>query len=871
MKLRAIAKGYVLTLAIAVIGFASSYGRAELGMSLPEQGQTYRVSVASDGTEGNADSGILSVKSISENGRFVTFASLATNLVPGDTNGVQDVFVHDRLNMLTSRVSVAANGAQGNGASGDLTGGAPAAPYISNDGRYIAFVSEASNLVPDDTNGVPDIFLRDRLLDTTERISVSTAGVEANAQSYGPFMSTDGRYVGFISEANNLVLNDTNDAHDVFLRDIDSGETTRISLASAGEEANASSNWGSVSADGRFVAFYSYATNLVADDTNLARDVFVRDRQAEITTRVSVHSDGSQANGDSHEGHIAAEGQWISFNSVATNLVDDDTNGIQDAFIHNMDTGETKRVSVASDGSEANDMAVVGSLSGDGRLVVFVSPANNLVPGDVGQGWDVFLHDQKTNETTIVSVDSSGNRGNSFSWNGGVSTGGNYVTFVSFANNLVPGDFNGVWDTFVHEIQPDVPPTPTHTATATLIGTPTSTLTPTPTGTPIITATATPTLTPTGTPTNTATATVTSTPSSREARVFLPMVVNIKPELLTVNNFTNGEVIHYRLPLLEGTANHSRNLIITNGNSNVEVAVNDTRWRGFIPLHEGHNDILITGDQGGRMELGLFYSPSTNQQSFRMVYVLGADSPGTFDAPVGAPNEQENAQLRLELAGLILQSTVAELLVDRGLPRETFRLQEDSRGTVVVEVKRLPFTVEEIRSMEILDLWFEIYALVSEGPDAVNTKNIAIIADCHADMEAGKSYACAALGGGNLALFGSNTLYSFPESYGEIEQHFLDSTLVEEYLFPELGRAPEYWAAYTTSIGAMLHEVGHSLELSHPPIPTSGDIMQRGFDYLNRLATTYEPHHGPIDPTADVMPYWNISDANALIVHEWIE
>ncbi len=352
---------------------------------------------------------------------------------------------------------------------------------------------------------------------------------------------------------------------------------------------------------------------------------------------------------------------------------------------------------------------------------------------------------------------------------------------------------------------------------------------------------------------------------------YLPAVLYVAPELFTVDNFSDGETIRYRLPLLKGTAVRSTSVTITNGGSVVQVPVNDTRWRGFVLLHDGLNEIVITGNQGATTKLNLIYAPSNNQQSVRMVYILGSDSPGTFDAPIGTPNGLDAARRRLGLTGQVLQSMVAELLVERNLPRETFLLQEDSSGSVIVEVRRLPLTVEQIRDMSGEDLWYAIYELLGEDPNSYNTKSVAIIADCHTDMTTNISYACTALGGSNLALFGSNTLYSFPDNYSAIGQHFMDDTPVEGYLFPELGRAHEYWAAYTTSIGAILHELGHSLDLPHPSEPTPGDIMWRGFDYLNRLATTYEPHHGSVNPATDIMPYWSIEDAKALLDHDWIE
>src|SRR5437016_8015596 len=244
---------------------------------------TERVSVASGGTEGNGAS--LS-SALSADGRFVAFVSAATDLVAADTNGVSDVFVHDRQTGATERVSVASGGAEGNGSSGLIGFAFP--PALSADGRFIAFVSFATNLVAGDTNGATDVFVHDRQTGTTERVSVASGGTQSNAASLGSALSADGRFVAFQSDATNLVAGDTNGATDVFVRDRQTGMTERVSVASDGTQANNVSSYPALSADGRFVAFESDATNLVAGDTNGATDVFVHDRQTGATERVSA-------------------------------------------------------------------------------------------------------------------------------------------------------------------------------------------------------------------------------------------------------------------------------------------------------------------------------------------------------------------------------------------------------------------------------------------------------------------------------------------------------------------------------------------------------------------------------------------------------
>src|SRR5438034_1099294 len=243
---------------------------------------TERVSVASGGTTEGNDTSLGSA--LSADGRFVAFTSAAPDLVAGDTNGVSDVFVHDRQTGATERVSVDSAGTQGNGESTDVA--------LSADGRFVAFTSAAPDLVTGDTNGVADVFVHDRQTGTTERVSVDSAGTQANGAGTGVALSADGRFVAFTSAAPDLVAGDTNGAADVFVHDRQTGRTERVSVDSAGTQANGASCGGALSADGRFVAFASAAPDLVAGDTNGAADVFVHDRQTGTTERVSVDSAG---------------------------------------------------------------------------------------------------------------------------------------------------------------------------------------------------------------------------------------------------------------------------------------------------------------------------------------------------------------------------------------------------------------------------------------------------------------------------------------------------------------------------------------------------------------------------------------------------
>lgn len=402
-------------------------------------GSTSRVSVSSAEVQSN---GTASDPAISASGRYTVFQSAASNLVAGDTNGVADIFVRDRMTGTTTRVSVSSAGAQGNGVSTTAA--------ISGDGRYVAFASAATNLVAGDTNGVNDIFVHDRETGTTARLSINSSGDGGNGGSRFPSLSYDGRYVAFESGATNLVANDTNGVRDIFVRDRRTGTTTRVSVDSRGRAANGHSEYPSLSANGRFVAFTSAASNLVAGDTNGDLDVFTHDTQANTTSRVSVSSRGVQGNGVSYDAAISANGRFIVFGSAASNLIAGDTNGNEDIFIHDRRTGTTARVSVGRRGRAANGPSFYPAVSSSGRFVAFSSVASNLVAGDTNGAVDAFLHDRSTGITERVSLNSDGTQGNRAAANPAVSASGTWIAFESEALNLVAGDTNGIQDVFLH-------------------------------------------------------------------------------------------------------------------------------------------------------------------------------------------------------------------------------------------------------------------------------------------------------------------------------------------------------------------------------------------------------------------------------------
>lgn len=329
-------------------------------------------------------------------------------------------------------------------------------PTISADGRYVAFWSYATNLVSGDTNGLADVFVRDTQTNQTRRVSVASNGTQGNNFSGYPAISADGRYVVFQSDASNLVSSDTNNASDIFLRDLQSNTTTRISIASDGTPGDSHSYAPVISADNHYVAFSSASTNLVPGDNNGAYDIFLRDLQTNTTTRVSMARSGlfiTQANGSSFSQAISADGSYVAYQSDANNLANGDTNGVADIFITHTTLLLTDRVSVASNGSQGSGGSSQPSITADGRYVAFTSDAYNLVSGDTNSAQDVFVRDTQSGTTRRVSVAGANTQGSGASSAPAISGDGRYVAFVSLADNLGGRDINGLADIFLRDLQ----------------------------------------------------------------------------------------------------------------------------------------------------------------------------------------------------------------------------------------------------------------------------------------------------------------------------------------------------------------------------------------------------------------------------------
>lgn len=410
---------------------------------------TEGVSADTGGLLGGSDGALGAA--ISADGRFVAFTSAAV-LVAGDSNGFSDIYVRDRQTGTIERVSLGAAGVQSNANSFD--------PSISADGRFVVFSSIASNLVASDTNGVSDVFVHDRQARITKRLSASTsAGVvtQANGASDQGCISGNGLYVAFASLATNLVSIDANAVRDVFVHDITTGVISRVSVDSFGTAGNGESTSPCISSDGRFVVFQSNATNLIAGDINGLPDIFVHDRWpgtgsgAGNTIRVSGGHNGVEPNGASVNPSVSADGQIIAFSSASSNLVVGDDNSVADIFVRDSSTGQTKRISVDSNGTQAGVPSQHSIVSGDGRFVVFSTNANTLVPGDNNNLEDIFVHDRWTGIIERVSVSTAGveANGHSTSTSLAISNDGRTVVLESLANNLVSPDANVKPDVFV--------------------------------------------------------------------------------------------------------------------------------------------------------------------------------------------------------------------------------------------------------------------------------------------------------------------------------------------------------------------------------------------------------------------------------------
>jgi Tol biopolymer transport system component len=410
---------------------------------LPESGSA--ITRASIGHNCSAPNHESSEGGISDDGNLIVFQTDATNVVPGDTNETSDIFLVNRSNGEIRRLSVNEQGEQ------TLVSEPSIRPRISGDGSTVVFQSFSTVLVPDDTNGATDVFVVDLAAGKIDTPARNAAGVIGDAGSDEPALSPDGNFIVFRSASTNLVPNDTNGIADIFIRDRMNNTIERVSVATGGIEANGISSQPAVSPDGRFVVFASDATNLVPDDTNNVTDVFLHDRQTGITTRVSVGTGGIEANGPSVIPSIGGpDNSLIVFASTADNLVGNDGNGDVDVFVHNRLTGETSLVSVNLAGTASgNGLSQTPAITPDGRYVVFQSLASDLVLIDLNNSADIFRRDLVTGTTVLVSRTAAGDQGDGPSSRPQISADGRFIIFDTKATTLTLSDLDPSSDVLI--------------------------------------------------------------------------------------------------------------------------------------------------------------------------------------------------------------------------------------------------------------------------------------------------------------------------------------------------------------------------------------------------------------------------------------
>ncbi|MFG2967740.1 TolB family protein [Streptomyces sp. NPDC048288] len=386
---------------------------------------TTRVSVGPGGRQADAAS---ATPALSADGRYVAFASAAGNLVRGDHDTVTDVFVRDLRTGRTERIAK----------------GPASSPALSGDGRYVVFVTSAA-LKKGDDNGVDDIYLYDRRTHRTERIS--TGHPTDWAPNQMPAISADGRVVAYVSDAPDVVPGDTNGRADVIVHDRRTGRDELVQYTTSGVHGEADALFPSLSADGRYVTF---DTPLNLDptqvDTSKTRTVYVRDRRTQTTEQISRPTGYAYKN-YADDSSISGNGRLVAFGSGLYNLVPGDTNKQSDIFVYDRTRQATVRVSTAADGTEADGPSWDARLSADGRKVAFTSTATNLVPGDTNGVADIFVKDLRTGAISRVSLGAGQSDGTSYSV--ALDADGRVAAYVSTATNLVRGDTNGVADIFV--------------------------------------------------------------------------------------------------------------------------------------------------------------------------------------------------------------------------------------------------------------------------------------------------------------------------------------------------------------------------------------------------------------------------------------
>jgi TolB protein len=391
------------------------------------------VSSAYDGAAGNnlSQTGALSADS-----HYGVYASLANNLVEGDTDGFLDVFLRDMMTGKVLRVSRSTTGGPANGDSGE--------PEISADGRVVVFCSGASNLVPGDTNGRADIFVYRVATQRIKIASVDRDGGPTDGDSCSPSISANGRYIAFESDASDLATGDDNGRLDIYLSKVRTGKNTLASHTPDGSVLDFDSQDSSVSGNGRFVSYHSYG-ELVPDDDNSDLDVFVYDRRTDRNMRASSTPDGSAGDGGSARADLSDDGRFVVYHSSASDLVEGDTNDDIDVFRTSIRTGRSTLVTVRPDGGPVDGDSINPSVNGNGRYVTFGSRSPDHMPDLPITNATIFVRDLDKGKTRLVSKHLDGSPTTSGAYDPSIS--GRFITF-STGDRLTSRDTNTHWDIY---------------------------------------------------------------------------------------------------------------------------------------------------------------------------------------------------------------------------------------------------------------------------------------------------------------------------------------------------------------------------------------------------------------------------------------
>ncbi|MEW2252398.1 TolB family protein [Streptomyces sp. NPDC058733] len=446
-------RGALLGSALALVALATAPGpaagatpRAAAAGTASAGGDTVLVSV---GLGGRPADGPSERASVSADGHLVVFTSHATNLVRGDRNHCTDVFLRDLTAGTTTRVDRGYDGSESDGCTG-------IDPIISSDGRYVVYSADSTNLVRGVRDGRSHIYRTDLRTGQTTLASAAADGTPGNGDSMRPTLSADGRYVAFATSADNLIPGDTPaSTWDTVVRDMVTGKVVRTSAASDGTPGDAASDGTQISADGRYVTFFSNATNLVPGDTNKKVDEFLHDTATGRTTRLSVSAAGVESDQITIGGTISDDNRYVVLNSHATNLTAESPDTAQNhIYLQDLQEGTLRLIDKGADGVPAPGGTFWASISGDGRHIPMASAGPALVPGDTNGVRDIFVADLPDATLRRVSVGADGQQADAASYFPDADQHANAVVFTSYATNLVAGDTNGQPDVFVHRDTP---------------------------------------------------------------------------------------------------------------------------------------------------------------------------------------------------------------------------------------------------------------------------------------------------------------------------------------------------------------------------------------------------------------------------------